>query len=73
MSGHDTDVSQSELSSEYRQLKSNFERLNNMFQEALDEGNRVKSELTAQLNEVTEKYTATLAENVALKEHVEQG
>ena len=48
-----------------------FERLNTLFQESLEEVDRVKSEYTAKFNEASEKYRVTLKENEELKEKVE--
>ena len=59
------------IKEEYRKLKNNFERLNAMFQESLEEVDRVKSEYSAKLIEATEKYRVTLTENEELKEKVE--
>ena len=42
-----------------------------MFQESLEEVDRVKSEYTAKLIEASEKYRVTLKENEELKEKVE--
>ena len=60
-----------DIKEEYRKLKNNFERLNTMFQESLEEVDRIKSEYTAKLLEATEKYRVTLTENEELKEKVE--
>ena len=62
-------VETSNLKEEHRQ--NNFERLNTMFQESLEEVDRVKSEYTAKLLEATEKYKVTLQENEELEEKVE--
>ena len=42
-----------------------------MFQESLEENEKMKSEYTAKLLEATEKYRVTLQENEELKEKVE--
>ena len=55
----------------YRQLKSNFERLNTLFQESLEEVDKIKSEYTAKVLEANEKYRVTLEENEELKEKVD--
>ena len=51
-----------DLKEEHRLLKNNFERLNTLFQESLEEVDRVKSEYTAKLHDATEKYRVTLKE-----------
>ena len=60
-----------DIKEENRQLKNNFERLNTLYQEFLEEGDKVKAEMTAKLHDVTEKYRVTLKENEELKEKVE--
>ena len=50
----------SSLEEEHRQLKNNFERLNTLFQESLEEVDKVKSEYTAKLIEASQKYRVTL-------------
>ena len=59
------------IKEEYRKLKNNFERLNTMFQESLQEVDKVKSEYTAKIAEATEKYRVALKENEELKEKVD--
>ena len=66
----DKEVS-TDFKEEHRQLKNNFERLSTLFQESLEEVDKVKSEYTAKLLEATEKYRVTLKENEELKEKVE--
>ena len=65
------EVNNMDINDEYRKLKNNFERLNTLYQESLEENDKVKAEYTAKINEATEKYRAALAENVELKEKVE--
>ena len=60
-----------DLKEEHRQLRNNFERLNTLFQESLEEVDRVKSEYTAKLLDANERYRVTLKENEELKEKVE--
>lgn len=60
-----------DIHEEHRQLKNNFERLNNMFQDSLEEVKRVKSEYEAKLIEANEKVRQTVAENEVLKEKVD--
>ena len=59
------------LKEEHRQLRNNFERLNTLFQESLEEVDRVKSEYTAKLLDTNERFRVTLKENEELKEKVE--
>ena len=68
---HGDNGEEEDLKEEYRLLKNNFERLNTMFQDSLEEVDRVKSEYTAKLVDATEKYRVTLKENEELKEKVE--
>ena len=55
------------INEKYRQLKNSFDRLNTLFQESLEEVDRMKSEYTAKLLESNEKYRVTLKENEELK------
>ena len=41
---------------DYRKLKNNFERLNELYQESLEETDKMKAEYSAKLHEATEKY-----------------
>ena len=62
---------QERLKSELRQMKINFDRLENMYHEALDEVNKVKSDYESKLVIANDKYCDTKAENEALKEKVD--
>ena len=65
------DDTEGDINEKYRQLKNSFERLNTLFQESLEEVDRIKSEYTAKLLESNEKYRVTLEENEELKEKVD--
>ena len=60
-----------EIAENYRQLKSNFERLNHLFKERQEEFDKEKIDLTSRLNEATEKYTVLMIENEELKEKLD--
>ena len=59
------------LKEENRQLRSNFERLNTLFQDSLEELESVKAEYTTKLNDAIDKYRETMKENEELKEEVD--
>ena len=59
------------LKEEHRLLKNNFERLNALFQETLEELDSVKADFKIKLDEVTEKYREAKIENEELKEKVD--
>ena len=52
-------------------LRSNFERLQQMYHESLDENNKVRSEYEAKLLEAHDNYRTVKAENEELKEKVD--
>ena len=54
-----------------RIMKNNFERLEGMYQEALEETNQVKSEYEARLLQANDSFTVIKAENEVLKERVD--
>ena len=59
------------LEDKLRILKKNFERLESMYHDSLEETNKVKSEYEARLLQATDNYTAIKAENEVLKERVD--
>ena len=59
------------LKEELRQLKNNFQRLESLFQDSLEEVNKVKTEYEAKLIEANDKYRTVKAENEELKEKVD--
>ena len=74
----DTDTDENESKEEARRLKGelnalkkNFERLEALFQDSLEEVNQVRSEYEGKLIEANENYRAVKAENVELKERVD--
>ena len=56
---------------EVKLLKNNFERLESLLQEALDENNKIKSEYEAKLIDANDKLRVTKTENEELKEKVD--
>ena len=56
---------------ELRRLRNNFERLESLFQDSLDEVNTLKAEYEAKLNEANDKYRQVKAENEELREKVD--
>lgn len=54
-----------------RLLKNNFERLESLFQDSLEEVNQVKNEYEARLIEANDKYRQAKSENEELKEKVD--
>ena len=56
---------------EYRILKNNFERLEVMYQDSLEEVNKVKSEYEARLIKANDDYDVVKSENEVLKEKVD--
>ena len=59
------------IKEELRQLKNNFERLESLFQDSLEEVNQVKSEYEAKLIEANDRFRTVKAENEELKEKVD--
>ena len=59
------------LREELRVLKNNFERLESLFQDSLDDVSQVRTEYEAKLSEADDKLRVTKAENEELKEKVE--
>ena len=59
------------LKEELRSLKNNFERLESLFQDSLEEVNNVRSEYEAKLVEANDKFRTVKEENEALKEKVD--
>ena len=59
------------LKEELRVLKNNFERLESMFQDSLEEVNQVKSEYEAKLIEANDKVRIVKTENEELKENID--
>ena len=59
------------LREQLRQLKNNFERLESLFQDSLEEVNQVRSEYEAKLMEANDKFRSVKAENEELKEKVD--
>ena len=55
------------MKEEIRVLRNNFERLESLFQESLEEVDKVKTEYEANLIEKNDKYTDAKAENEELK------
>ena len=66
-----SDRTDSNLAEDNRQLKSNFERLNSLFQGNLEELDSVKSEYKAKLDEAYERVANITAENESLKERLD--
>ena len=60
-----------ELKRELRQLKNNFERLDSLFQDSLEEANQVRSEYQAKLIEANDRFREVKAENEELREKVD--
>ena len=54
-----------------RKLKNNFERLESLFQDSLDEVKEVRTEYEAKLLKVNEMYRQAKADNEVLKEKVD--
>ena len=59
------------LQEELKTLKKNFERLDGLFQDSLEEVNQVRSEYEGKLIKANENYRAVKAENEELKERVD--
>ena len=59
------------MKEEHRILKNNFERLETMYQDSLEQVNSVKSEYEAKLIKANENYNIVKAENEVLKEKVD--
>ena len=49
-------------------LKNNFQRLEALYQEALDESNKIKAEYEVKLIKADEDYTRIFSQNEVLKE-----
>jgi uncharacterized C2H2 Zn-finger protein len=56
---------------ELRMLRNNFERLEGMYHESLEEVNKVKSEYEARIIIANDNYTVIKTENEVLKERVD--
>ena len=54
--------------SELRQLKNNFQRLETLYQETLDENNKITAEHEVKINKLDYEYRRVLAQNEILKE-----
>ena len=70
-SSEQSSLEKTKLEEEIRQLKNNFERLETMYHDSLEEVNKVKSEYEAQIIKANDHYTVVKAENEALKEKVD--
>ena len=67
----ETNEDPSKIKEELRMLKNNFERLESMFQDSLEEVDKVRSEYEAKLIEANDKFRNVKAENEELKEKVD--
>ena len=65
------DTNGKKTNEEYRILKNNFERLEAMYQDSLEENNKVKSEYEARLIQANDNYDVVKSENEVLKEKVD--
>ena len=68
---HGSKAPNKKLEDENRILKNNFERLEGMYHDSLEEVNKTKSEYEARLILATDNYTVVKTENEVLKERVD--
>ena len=65
------DDGKQKVEAELRQLRNNFERLEGMYHESLEEVNQVKSEYEAKLIRANDNQTRMMSENEVLKEKID--
>ena len=68
---NNNDDDKQKLEAELRQLRNNFERLEGMYHESLEEVNQVKSEYEAKLIRANDNHARMMSENEVLKEKVD--
>ena len=68
---HGSEAPTKKLEEENRIIKNNFERLEGMYHDSLEEVNRVKSDCEARVIAANDNYTVLKAENEVLKEKVD--
>ena len=68
---HGSKAPSKKLEEENRILRNNFERLEAMYHDSLEEVNKPKSECEARLIVATDNYTVVQTENEVLKERVD--
>ena len=68
---HDSDAEKDQLKNEIKRLQNNFQRLEGLFKDSLDEAEKNKAEYEDKIVSLSENLRVTKAENIELKERID--